>query len=173
MSIYSLKQGYYLYHDIEFVLNQVEELYTVEVKEGKLKVFTKIPLDKKYHFASKESAETFNKLIPKIKTLHTGMYHLLESIYRASGNNVFDTNTIEQQFPDFKYFRLLNNKIKHFNDADIDLIQVVLMDGTINVIEIGCRFKTDNGWEMKYYANFITLVLNILEGLELITFDEG
>lgn len=172
MSIYSLKQGYYLYHDVDFVLNQIAELYKVDVKEGKPTVTSIMELDKKNHFASKESADRFNSIVPKIKALHTSMYHLLESIYRVSDNQVFNTNAIENQFTDFKYFRMLNNKIKHFNEADIDLIEVVLMDGTKQIIEIGCQYKIGESWEIKYYAQFILLVLEILKELNIVSFND-
>lgn len=171
MSIYSLKQGYYLYHDVEFVLNQIGELYKVDIKNGKATAESIMELDQKNHFASPESKEIFNTIVPKIKTLHTSMYHLLESIYRATDNQVFNTNDIENQFPDFKYFRMLNNKIKHFNEADIDLIEVVLMDGTKSIIEVGCQYKIGGSWEIKYYAQFIVLVLEILRELNIISFN--
>jgi len=172
MSIYSLKQGYYLYHDVEFVLDQISEFYKVDVKAGKATVVSIIELDKRNHFASKESSDRFNSIVPKIKALHTSMYHLLESIYRATDNQIFNTNAIENQFPDFKYFRMLNNKIKHFNEADIDLIEVVLMDGTKQIIEIGCQYKIDGSWELKYYSQFILLVLEILKELNIVNFTE-
>lgn len=47
MSIYSLKQGYYLYHDVEFVLNQIGKLYEVDVKDSKATAVSVIVLDKK------------------------------------------------------------------------------------------------------------------------------
>jgi hypothetical protein len=172
MSIYSLKEGYYLYHDVDFVLNQIGELYKVDVKEGKATVVSIMELYKKNHFASQESKDKFNAIIPKIKALHTSMYHLLESIYRATDNQVFNTNAIENQFPDFRYFRMLNNKIKHFNDADIDLIEVVLMDGTKQIIEIGCQYKISDSWEIKYYNQFILLVLEILKELNIVSFTD-
>lgn len=171
MSIYSLKQGYYLYHDVEFVLNQIGELYKVDFKDGKVTAVSIMELDKKNHFASPESKERFNAIVPKIKALHTSMYHLLESIYRATDNKVFDTTAIEKRFPDFKYFRKLNNKIKHFNEADIDLIEVVLMDGANQIIEIGCQYKIGDSWEIKHYAQFILLVLEILKELNILSFD--
>ncbi len=171
MSIYSLKQGYYLYHDVEFVLNQIGELYKVEVNDNKARAVSIMELNKKNHFASPESKERFNAIVPKIKTLHTSMYHLLESIYRATYNQVFNTTAIENQFPDFKYFRMLNNKIKHFNEADIDLIEVVFMDGTKNIIEVGCQYKIGGAWEIKYYAQFIVMVLEILKELNIVSFD--
>ena len=62
MSIYSLKQGYYLYHDVEFVLDQISEFYKVDIKAGKATVVSIIELDKKNHFASKESSDRFNTL---------------------------------------------------------------------------------------------------------------
>jgi len=171
MSIYSLKQGYYLYHDVEFVLNQIGELYKVDIKDGKATAESIMELDKKNHFASPESKDRFNAIVPKIKALHTSMYHLLESIYRAADNKVFDTATIEKRFPDFKYFRMLNNKIKHFNEADIDLIEVVLIEDTKQIIEVGCQYKIDGSWEIKYYSQFIVLVLEILKDLNIVSFD--
>lgn len=171
MSIYSLKQGYYLYHDVEFVLNQIGELYKVDIKDGKATAESIMELDQKNHFASPESKDRFNAIVPKIKALHTSMYHLLESIYRATDNKVFDTATIEKRFPDFKYFRMLNNKIKHFNEADIDLIEVVLIEDTKQIIEVGCQYKIDGSWEIKYYSQFIVLVLEILKDLNIVSFD--
>ena len=98
MSIYSLKQGYYLYHDVEFVLNQIGELYKVDIKDNKATAVSIMEHDKKDHFASQESKDRFNAIVPKIKALHTSMYHLPESIYRATDNTVFDTTTIEKRF---------------------------------------------------------------------------
>ena len=171
MSIYSLKEGYYLYHDVEFVLNQIGEFYEVDVKDNKATAVSIMELAKKNHFASPESKDRFNAIVPKIKTLHTSMYHLLESIYRATDNKVFDTVAIEKRFPDFKYFRMLNNKIKHFNEADIDFIEVVLMNGTKSIIEIGCQYKIGESWEIKYYAQFIVLFFEILKELNIVTFN--
>ena len=50
MSIYSLKQGYYLYHDVEFVLTQISEFYKVDVKNGIVTVESILELDNKFHF---------------------------------------------------------------------------------------------------------------------------
>lgn len=171
MSIYSLKQGYYLYHDVEFVLNQISELYKVDIKDGKATAESIMELENKTHFASQGSKDRFNAIVPKIKALHTSMYHLLESIYRATDNQLFNTTVIENQFPDFKFFRMLNNKIKHFNEADIDLIEVVLMDGTKSIIEVGCQYKIGATLEIRYYAQFIVVVLEILKELNIISFD--
>lgn len=173
MSIYSLKHGYYLYHDVDFVLNQIGELYEVNTKNDEILVSSKLLLDGKHHFASKESADVFNNIIPQIKGLHIGMYHLLESIYRATGNGLFQASLMERRFPDFKYFRLLNNKIKHFNDADIDFIQIVVMDGSTQVIDVGCQYKIDNHWELKYHKQFVLLFLTLLKELDIITFNES
>ena len=172
MSIYSLKQGYYLYQDAEFILNKISQFYTVDIKNGEVIVESNIPLDKKHHFASKESKDVFNNLIPEIKTLHTSMYHLLESIYRATNNNEFNVTEIEERFPDFKYFRMLNNKIKHFNETDIDLIEVVFMDGLKQIIEIGCQYKIGNSWEFKSYSQFIRMVILILKELQIVAISE-
>lgn len=67
---------------------------------------------------------------------------------------------------------MLNNKIKHFNEADIDLIEVVLMDGTKQIIEIACQYKVGESWEIKYYAQFILLVLGILKELNIVSFND-
>jgi hypothetical protein len=62
MSIYSLKEGYYLYHDVEFVLNQISELYEIDVKDNKATAASIMELDQKNHFASPESKDRFNAI---------------------------------------------------------------------------------------------------------------
>lgn len=172
MSIYSLKEGYYLYHDAEFVLEQISEFYKIDVKAGKVTAESIMLLDNKTHFASPASKEKFNGIVPKIKALHTSMYHLLESIYRATHNQQFDIAAIENQFPDFKYFRMLNNKIKHFSEADIDLIELVFMDDNKQVMEVCCQYKINGSWELKQYSQFIILVLLILKELNIVNFTD-
>lgn len=141
MGIYDLNNIHYLEHDIESILNRIDELYKVEFKKEGTSYYPKTQVDNKHHWTSEVSKETFNKLVPGIKSLHKDMYALLETIFKSKTGD-FKKKQLETKYPNLKEFRLLNNKLKHFNDteAEINLTKAVIMESHGHLIDIYCYF---------------------------------
>ena len=164
MGIYDLNNTYYLQHDLENVLSRIDSLYKVDFLKGKTVYYPKTLVDNNHHWTSDVCKETFNKLIPIVKSLHKDMYAILETIFK-SNNNEFDKSNLEKKYTYLKEFRLLNNKFKHYNDkeAEINLTELVLMEPKGHLIDIYCNFKYPNKFEAIRFADFIDIFLRIME----------
>lgn len=173
MEIYDLNQTYYLWQDIEEVTNQIGLLYSIENENGKRFIKSKTIVNSEHHWTSGECNTAFNKLIPKIKSLHKDMYSLIEAIYKYKNNNLFDRNSLERIYQNFKEFRLLNNQFKHYSSGSIEInvIPLVMMEDGQHVIDVFCNFKQKNGKIIPIrYPDFIETFLLFLRDNELITF---
>lgn len=53
---------------------------------------------------SKESEIAFNKLIPKIKSIHKDMYSLIEAITKYENGGEFDTRLLASRYSNFDVF---------------------------------------------------------------------
>jgi hypothetical protein len=170
VGIYDLNNIQYLEHDIESILNRIDELYKVEFKKEKTFYYSKIIVDNKHHWTSEACKETFNKLVPGIKSLHKDMYAALEAIFTSKAAN-FKKLQLEIIYPNLKEFRLLNNKLKHFNDkeAEISLTEVVIMESYGHLIDIYCNFKYKDKFQALRFCDFIDTFLKIIEDEQIIT----
>ena len=170
MGIYDLNDIGYLKHDIENILNRISQLYKTEFRKDGNFYFSKTVVDNKHHWASQSCRETFNNIIPAAKSLHKDMYAVIENIFIASTGE-FDTQSLEQKYPHLKPFRLLNNKLKHFNKAQITLVQLVVMESQGHFIDIYCNFKSKDKLETLRFCDFIDTFLKILEDKNIISIE--
>lgn len=169
MGIYDLNNIQYLEHDIENILNRIDNLYKIEFKIEKTSYYPKTLVDKKHHWTSKVCNDTFNKLIPEVKSLHKDMYAFLETIFKSKTGD-FKKLELEKKYPYLKEFRLLNNKLKHYNDteAEIKLTQIVMIVQHEHLIDIYCNFKYNDRLESIRFCDFIEIFLKIIEDEKVI-----
>lgn len=115
--IYDLDNSYYLYQDIEDILDSISNMYDIKFGVKSTEYTSKIFLSNEHHWASNKSAETFNKLVPKVKSLTKDMYSIIEGIY-TSKRGEFKKIELEKEYKNLKEFRIFNNKLKHHNDRE-------------------------------------------------------
>lgn len=169
MNIYDLNNIRYLEHDIKNILNRIDHLYKVEFKKEKISYYPKTHVDKKHHWTSEECKNTFNKLIPEIKSLHKDMYAFLETIFKSKTGG-FKKLKLEEMYPYLKEFRMFNNKLKHYNDTEtvINLTEIVIMKPNGHFIDIYCNFKHKDSFQALRFCCFIDTFLKIIEDENLI-----
>jgi hypothetical protein len=172
LGIYDLNNIQYLEHDIESILNKIDELYKVEFKKEGTSYHPRTLVDNKHHWTSEICKEAFNKLIPGIKSLHKDMYAVLETIFRSKTGD-FKKFQLEERYPNLKEFRLLNNKFKHFNniETEINLTEVVIMESHGHLIDIYCNFQYKDKLQLLRFCELIDTFLKILEDELVISID--
>jgi hypothetical protein len=170
MPIYDLNNITFLEHDIDNILDIVNSLYVVEFTKDKTTFYPKTFIPKDEHWTSEISKNTFNKLVPTAKSLIKDMYAVLEHIYKGQTGK-FEKLELEKKYNYLKEFRLINNKLKHFNDqeAEINLTELVFIEPTGNYIDIYCTFKYKNDFQSLRLSDFIDIYLNILDDNKIIT----
>lgn len=162
MKVYTPGKYAYLRYDLEHLLSQIGELYDIQVVQGALTCEPLMCPPTGTYWASQTSAEHFNALVPRIKSLHMGMYAMLEAIAKQELNKQSVKTAFEYRNPLFTPFRHLNNQFKHFGkqSADINLVLLTHLKG-----------KTDTRIEPMFivdgrcfpYQQFILMFLNLLE----------
>jgi hypothetical protein len=164
MAIYNLDDISFLSHDIEKALKKINSLYKVTYNPIGNTYLPKRVADGTNHWASTETQEVFNKIIPEVKSLHKDMYAIIESISKVKKGQ-FKKDDLEKRFDNFKEFRLLNNKFKHFNShqTDITLAQIVVIgEGEQHLIDIYVNFKYPDTLRPYRYSEFIETFMRIL-----------
>jgi len=137
MGVYNLKDTNYFGHDLKNIFDRIDSLYSVSFSQTKTLYHPKRLLAAGIFWASKESNEVFNDIIPEVKSLHKDMYALIESIVKAK-TKTFDVKSLAGKYRYFDEFRLLNNLFKHFEpgNVEIDIVQIVIMDGKNQLLEV-------------------------------------
>lgn len=175
MQLYDLNQAYYLWEDIKEVIDRIGSLYTIEKVNGQRFIRSTFEIPGKPSMISKENEIAFNKLIPKIKSIHKDMYGLIEAITKYKNDGDFNINSLASRYSNFDEFRHLNNKFKHFDTRGITitLTSLVMMEGNKSVIDAYCNFKKQDGsFKAVRYPDFIETFLVFLNDYELITFSD-
>ncbi len=171
MGIYNLSNAHYLQYDLEKLFAEFDELYDLELTLDSNLAKSKIFLPKSTFWASPEAHSFFNKLIPKIKSLHKDMYGIVEAIIREKDGK-FEPMKLQDRFKYFRQFRLLNNQFKHFEvrEAQIDVNAMIINIGhEPQIVEVICQFKyADGKIENFSWSIFILLFLLILESYRVI-----
>lgn len=173
MGIYDLNNIHYLQHDIESIFNKIDELYKVDFQNDRTIFQPKTIVNNKHHWTSELCKQTFNKLIPLVKSLHKDMYAVLETIFKSKRGE-FNKLSLERKYTYLKEFRLLNNKFKHYNDreAEISLTELVFIEPQGHRIDVFCNFKYKDKFEGIKYSKLIETFLLILKDEEIISFGE-
>ena len=169
--IYDLDNSYFLYQDIEDVLNLISELYDIKFGLKKNDFNSKTILSKEHHWASNKSIETFNKLVPKLKSLTKDMYSIIEGVYKSKTGK-FNKPELEKKYKFFKEFRVFNNKLKHHNDreATIKLTEISMIKEKETIIGCYIQFnyiKTEKT-ELIRFTDLINVFFKILEDENII-----
>lgn len=170
IGVYNLSNAAYLYYDINNVFAEIDKLYAVTYTKTETTVQSKIPVKEGVFWASNENNESFNTLLPKIKSLHQSMYGLVEAISKDKDGQ-FKKDELESSIPNFKEFRLLNNQFKHFSPTGvkIDVISMNYIFGNATIMDINCQFQYPNGkLDLFSWGQFVITFLKVLERYNLI-----
>jgi len=174
ISIYDLNNPYYLYEDVDAILEDISNLYQVNFGISLTEYIPKTLVPKEFHWISDESTSTFNKLIPKIKSITKDMYSVIEGVYKAKRND-FKKLELEKEYPYLKELRLLNNKLKHHKnqEADIKFTKIAILSTNGNLIDCYLQFNYYKTKEFKIvrFADLIDVFLRILETEKIITIE--
>jgi hypothetical protein len=165
--IYSLLDISDLENDLEFILNRIEEMYSVRIEKDTIYLYSLMDDKSNANFISVESSVEFNKLIPRYKSLHKDMYAFIESISRL-GDKKFDYKHFESIYENFKYFRLLNNMFKHPEEKNMEILFTKVFNINQNTFDLLCCFRNPNSFKNLMYASFIILFIQILRDLNVI-----
>lgn len=175
MNIYNLNDVFSLENDINYIISMINDMYDPTYSYPKSKYCSKIVVDNNHSWVSEEAENIFNQNIPKIKTIHTAMYPIIEHIYKAKYGK-FTPIELEKEYSSFKHFRLLNNKFKHLTvpSVEIDIMSVVKINGgsSTHIIEIFFQFKRGDKIELYNYTDFIDLFFQILIDKGMIQFKQ-
>ena len=175
MQIYDLNQAYYLWEDIQEIIDRIGSLYTIEKVNNKRFIKSASEVLGKPSMVSKENEIAFNKLIPKLKSLHKDMYSLMEAITKYKNDGEFNINDLASKYNNFDEFRHLNNKFKHFDTKGIaiTLTSLVMMESNKSIIDAYCNFKKpDDSFSTIRYPEFIETFLVFLNDYDLIRFTD-
>jgi hypothetical protein len=170
--IYDLDNSYFLYEDIEDVFDLITNMYDLKFDANSIIYKPKTILSKEHHWTSNNSAELFNKLIPKIKSLTKDMYTIIEGIH-LSKRGEFKKLELEKEYTHLKEFRIFNNKLKHHKnrEAKISITKLSTISEKGNFIDCYIQFvyiKTDTMVTLMF-TDFINVFFKILESEEIIT----
>jgi|TARA_B110000240_G_C13420730_1_gene419358 hypothetical protein len=170
--IYDLDNSYYLYQDIEDILDSISNIYEIKFGVKSTEYESKIILSNEHHWTSNESAGTFNKLVPKIKSITKDMYSIIEGIY-TSKRGEFKKIELEKEYKNLKEFRILNNKLKHHNDreAKITLTELSMLTEKGSLIDCYLQFRyiKSDKFEALRFTDLINVFFKILEDEKIIT----
>jgi hypothetical protein len=151
-----------LKQDIENILKRTFELYRVEFTEKKTTYCPITRVDNKHPWTSNAYKDTFNKLIPKVESLHTDMYAIVAKILDPEKGDLL---VWEKHYPYLKEFRLLNDKLKYGQgrEASITIREFVILEPQAYVLDIYCCFKYKQHYEAVRFCNFIETFLKIVQ----------
>ncbi|MBK9793084.1 MAG: hypothetical protein IPP60_08260 [Sphingobacteriales bacterium] len=170
MPIYDLNNIAFLGHDMENTFDVINSLYRVNFSRNSIDFYPKTFVHIDSHWASEESQNTFNKIVPIAKSLIKDMYAVLENIYKGQTGK-FEKIEIEKEYKHLKEFRLLNNKFKHFNNekVEIDLTALAYIQSDGSYIDVYFNFYYIDSSVGLRLSDFIEIYLTILEDKEIIS----
>lgn len=176
-AIYDLNNGHFLFEDIEVLLDEISELYELTFDKANTTYTPKTSISSEHSWVSDETTKTFNKLVPKIKSMTKDMYSIIESINKSK-RGTFDKQKLEKRFTNLKELRLLNNKFKHFDNqsVDVSLTSLVMMQSEKYLLDCHVNYKYSHGpvkHSSKRFSEFIQVFLNILESEKLISINRS
>lgn len=164
IGIYDLNNAFYLTEDIDAILTHVGELYDVNFLKSSNTYIPKTSNNS--HWASQESHQIFNSLVPKFKTITKDMYSVLEGVFTHKYGK-FDKPGLEQKYQYLKELRLFNNKLKHHNnrEAEINLLKFASIDNNKHLLDCQITFKYRKAEKIDLirFVNLIDVFLHILE----------
>ena len=170
VGIYDLNNLSYQQNEIENIFEKIDSLYSVDFNANLF--ISKTRPDNRHHWTSDESNKIFNRLIPTIKTLTKDSYAIVEAIFKDElgkfDNEVIDS--LEIKYHNFKEYRLLNNKLKHFKDkeAEISLTKIALMDDDGHFIDVYVNYKYPDKFNGLFFSELLKLFIKILEDKKVI-----
>ena len=173
-ALYDLNNSFFLYEDIDFILNQISELYEVQFYTDKPVYSSMNKISSENYWISSPVTEAFNKNIPKIKALTKDMYSSIENIFKAKHGS-FEKFELEKRYRFLKELRVLNNKFKHYENkgVDVNVTEMVLIGEPEHTIEcvINFKYSKKEQFEVLRFSDLINVFITILEEEQIITID--
>lgn len=171
---YNLNNWTFLENDINMVFRRIDKLYEIELKNSQVSIISNVAYDTSQFAWGEDSAKTFNKMVAEVKSIHKDMYSIVEALYKNLEDTPREVRELEKRYDQFKLFRLLNNKFKHFDITnkefdEINVIHTALPDK--GVLEVWCLFMKDgNLVNQMLYHHFVVLFIRILYDYKIISF---
>lgn len=170
-AVYDLDNSCFLYQDIEDTLDAISNMYEVKFRIKTTEYKPKTILSNEHHWTSNKSAETFNKLVPKVKSLTKDMYSIIEGVFKSKRGE-FNKPELEKKYENLKEFRVFNNKLKHHNDreAKITLTELLMLTEKGSLIDCYIQFNyiKNGNFEALRFTVLISVFLKILEDEKII-----
>lgn len=167
ITIYDIDNPYHLKEDVDAILSEISDLYSIKFnKGGKNEYWSKTVIPKEQSWVGNESKKAFNQLVPKIKSLTTDMYSIIEGVMKSK-NGHFKKLVLEHEYENLKHFRVFVNKLKHHNDreAKIILSELVFMGPNGHGIDLMIQFLYQGQVELQLvrFTELVDVFLAIME----------
>lgn len=164
--IYDLDEPYYLYEDVQDLLESISEYYDCKKVEGLVKTTVIYSLPKEVNKFSNKATELFNRLFVNHKKITLIMYALIEGIMMAKYGE-FNKIKLQEEIQGIKYIRLLNNKIKHHKNKGVKIVVIMKLMINPDMVNVGCwldfRTNPDETGNLVHYESLISAFMIFLE----------
>jgi|GEM_PF-6331059 len=171
-NIYDLNNSYYLYEDVEHMVDKIGDLFEVNFFKDKIQFVSKIKYPENAFWISDEVIQIFNEKIPAVKSIIKDIYSIIEGIFVTKKGN-FDKIGLESSYPELKILREFNNKLKHHTNKNV-IFNIILMANIVpKTLDYVIQYKYDNSAhiEVILLSKFFELFFIILETENIITID--
>jgi hypothetical protein len=169
MTVYDLLNPLDLEFDLKRLLDRIGETFDIQFVNHQINVTSIWEDDSNEFWASISNTLIFNKNIPTFKSIHVDMYSFIESYYRLTYGK-YDYKKLEENYPNYREFRHLNNIIKHPKVKDVEISFTKIAYINSKKFDLMCNFKYHDKFICLPYSAFILLFLNFLADQNLITF---
>lgn len=172
ISIYDLNNSYYLYEDIENVINRIGCLYEIDFQNDNIKFTSKVKFSENVSWISEENTKVFNESVPVIKSLVRDMYAIIENVFVAKYGK-FAKLKVEKSYTYLRELREFNNKLKHHNDRNVVFNLVSIININNNTFDYMIQYKYENEEKINIMNlfNFFQLYFDIMEAEKIIEID--
>ena len=150
--IYDLSCPSFLIEDINYIHNRILELYEIIYRSGSYTLISRTIAEEN------KIKETFNKLVPNLKSLVKDMYSIIEGVCKAQDGE-FKKLDLEEEYEYLKEFRVLNNKFKHHNDRESRINPTAIAKFDFSFYRIDCNFQF---WYIKEDYRFTVGVSDLI-----------
>ena len=97
LNIYDLNNSYYLYEDVEHIIDKIGTLFEINFFKNKIEFISKIKYPENAFWISDEVTKIFNDQIPTIKSIIKDIYSIIEGVFVAK-NGKFDKIGLEVKY---------------------------------------------------------------------------
>lgn len=174
LNIYNLNNSYYLYEDVENIINRIGYLYEVKFFKNNIKFTSKVKFSENTSWVSDETTKKFNESVPVVKSIIRDMYSIIENVFVAKYGK-FNKLKIEESYMYLKELREFNNKLKHHNDKNVvfNLVSIINIHERTFDYMIQYKYEFDKQISIMNLVDFFQLYFDIMEAEEIIKIDRN